>query len=537
MPASLHDWVERLKSQPLPAMAFTQQRVSALMARPSSTHADYQRIIARDPGFALSVFRHLGALRNPPREPITTLAHALALAGTAPLEAGVKNLPCVKSLSDTTGSRQGLLACYSRAVHAAMYLYQWGEIRNDPNPEELLLAALLHDCGEMALWSAAPDQMAAVESRATRGLNRENAALAVFGFTPIQLSLGLAESWGLPPLIGDSISPDGAFRPRPLGVMLACELAHWSASAWDSEQTMELIELAAEYCRKTTDQTAAALHAMSAETARRLEGFNLPVSATALVSLQPKEKKTPQCSPEQVRYTAEALTRSSPSPEAVKESAPPASALAEKKVPQIAQVETDMEVTPEPDPKGDYRETNTVEIPLVKSRPDQENNDPPTAQQKSGDSLQMQLTRSMKQLRDNTGLERAMFAMMTPDRKTLRARFILGAEKDAAIKTFQVTLDKRHLFSVLLSKPQNFWLNLDNRSKYLPAIPIHTHNALNTQGFFISSLFVADKAVGILYADSSNTANLNGENFTIFKQLSQQLSTELSNFQKVRAAG
>ena len=72
MPASLHDWVNVL-NQPASHGAFTQQRVSALMARPNSTHADYQRIIARDPGFALSIFRHLGALPESAQGPITTI--------------------------------------------------------------------------------------------------------------------------------------------------------------------------------------------------------------------------------------------------------------------------------------------------------------------------------------------------------------------------------------------------------------------------------------------------------------------------------
>ena len=163
-------------------------------------------------------------------------------------------------------------------------------------------------------------------------------------------------------------------------------------------------------------------------------------------------------------------------------------------------------------------------------------NSPPVKRQ-SGNALQIQLTRTMKQLRDSAGLERAMFAMLTPDGTTLRARFIIGAEKDAAIKSFQISLEKQHLFTLLMSKPQSFWLNASNRNKYLLSIPQYLHNTLNIQGFFVSSLFVGEKPLGLLYADASSATQLNNGSFTCFKQLMLKLGAELSSAGKLQAVG
>ncbi|MCB1752123.1 MAG: HDOD domain-containing protein [Gammaproteobacteria bacterium] len=535
MPASLHEWVDRLRSRPLPAMAFTIERVTELMARSSSTHTDYHSIIARDPGFALSIFRHLGNLPKPPREPITTLTHALSLSGVAPLEAGVKNLPVIEPGS---GAASGLRACYSNAVHAAIYLSAWAAVRQDYNPEELMLAALLHNCGEMSLWCAVPDQMNAVENRVGRGWSRENASLAVFGFTLNELSLRLAETWRLPPLIGDSMSADGAFRPRSLGVMLAVELARCSASAWDSEDTLELIGLAAEYCRQKMDHAAAALHSMSAETARRLYELNLPAPAAALLQLRPRTITAPQNAAGQVKFTAESVTRSAPPPSAVKMAASDAAlASALQGSSTVDQAQCLSRPTVEPALQAFRAQTSVIETPATETAPVVGTGEPAPVQRRTGDPLQTALTDIMKKMREGAGLERAMFALLTPDRKTLRARFIIGAEKDAAIKTFQVNLDKRHLFSVLMLKPQSLWLNVDNRSKYLPMIPPHLHNSLNHHGFFVSSLFIDDKPVGILYADSSDAAKLDSDSFTQFRQLAQQLGANLSNARKNQAVG
>ena len=54
---ALQDWIARLQDKPLPAMALTVQRVTQLIDSPNTTNADYQRIISRDPGFTLSIFR------------------------------------------------------------------------------------------------------------------------------------------------------------------------------------------------------------------------------------------------------------------------------------------------------------------------------------------------------------------------------------------------------------------------------------------------------------------------------------------------
>jgi len=489
MTASQQDWVDHLKSKPLPAMELTIKRLSNAIARPSSRNADYRHIVASDPAFALAIFRYLADLPKPPRAPIGTLSHALSLAGTSPLEKGVKTVPTIFA-EDNINRNQWLLASYSRAVHAAAYLGHWGSVKKDQNPEELMLAALLHDCGEMALCHAVPEQITAMEAAIAQGSSREQAARARFGFTFTEFNRALAEAWLLPPLVHDSLATDGAFRTRSLGVMLACELARSSALDWGSEETMELIELAADYCRQSIDQTAAELHTLSADCARRLFDSNLPVTAIQLLQLQPRlgvetSKPTPTksaCTPIQAKQETAAKPEERPSPGSAEQTAPTQAVAAETAVQPDASV-----------------------------------------------ALQAHLAAVMKQLRDNAGLERCMFALLSPDRKTLSVRFIVGAQKDAAIKTFRVSLDRRHLFAVMMSKPQSFWLNPGNRAKFLPAIPQHLHRSLNLQGFFVSSLFIEEKPVGMLYADSDNQANLSEASYSFFKQKTQQLTNLLSN--------
>ncbi len=111
MSASLSEWVERLGISSLPAIPFTLQRIPLLLDRQSTTNADFERVIGRDPGFALALFRDLGANATQLEEPISSLAHAVSMLGVDAvtrtrrtlkvLEPPSKNMTLAHSMSAT----------------------------------------------------------------------------------------------------------------------------------------------------------------------------------------------------------------------------------------------------------------------------------------------------------------------------------------------------------------------------------------------------------------------------------------------------
>jgi len=472
MPSSLSDWADRLENQALPAMALTIQRVTQLIERPSTINADYQRVVGKDPGFALAVFRGIEKAAHTPSEPAGNLAHAIALLGISPLIKGTKSLPVLKRPAGTAW--QGLHACYSRAGHAAWYAYQWGLARKDTNPEEMAVAALLRACGEMSLWAHARADMEQIQRHTAQGLNRKDAAMAVLGFSLDQLSLALAERWRLPPLVARTLTSFGAFETRSLGVMLASALAQASAANWRSEKTRDLTELVAEYLNQTVDRAMAQIHTQAADAARALQGLPLPASAAVLV--------------QQTQETGAAEMATTPT------------SVPENKTKRR---------TPTPPPQ---------------SEKDKEQRKP----RAGANRLQEAFNRIMRELKESVGIDRTMFAMLTPDRKALRPRLVLGADQTSALRRFQLNLDKPHLFSLLMAKPQGFWLHTGNREKFLPMIPVSLHNSLNLDGFFITSLFIQKQPFGLLYGDCSDATMLDKQRFGLFKKLAHQLSDELS---------
>lgn len=224
MPDSLTDWTDRLANLTLPVLPDTAEELDRLAGSPVSSHTNIERILAWDPGYAIAIFRYLGNLPQAPKTPVGTLSHAISLLGSRVVRELARGLSRLEE-SPRSSPDQETRDCYSRACHASVYAYHWGAQRGDGNPGESGMAALVRRCGEMAMWVHFRAHMVKIRGQVTEGQNADDAARQVLGFTLDQLNQSLALRWTLPPLAVESLSTVGAFKPRPLGVMLAAALA------------------------------------------------------------------------------------------------------------------------------------------------------------------------------------------------------------------------------------------------------------------------------------------------------------------------
>ncbi|MDO9063881.1 MAG: hypothetical protein Q7U25_01575, partial [Sulfuricella sp.] len=77
----------------------------------------------------------------------------------------------------------------------------------------------------------------------------------------------------------------------------------------------------------------------------------------------------------------------------------------------------------------------------------------------------------LKGMHEGIGLNRVVFALMTSDRSTLQAKYVVGAEPGSPLRQFQIDMTTRHLFSRLMEKVQGIWLSESNRNTLEPKIP------------------------------------------------------------------
>jgi len=232
-------WVDMLAHADLPVLARTAAELSRLRSNDDRTNPQQVAdVVLHDPIMAVRVLqflqRHRGLRRS---ADITTIAHALMMLGLSPFFRHFGEQPVIEDrFAGNPVGLHGMLTVMSRARHAALYARDWAQLRHDVDPEEVMVAALLHDMAEMLLWCFAP--VLAIEitdrQRQDSALRSDTAQRAVLGFRLIDLQLEMVRAWQLPELLHALMDGRHARNSRVLIVAQAVALARHAAHGWDN---------------------------------------------------------------------------------------------------------------------------------------------------------------------------------------------------------------------------------------------------------------------------------------------------------------
>ncbi len=484
--------IDQLIEQPLPVFGHSVRAFDQLSKGGGSVFERAGDIILKDPGLALHTLQQLHAgSDHSPRAEVSSMAQAAMLLGIERVEQLPRACPELER-SLTGRARIGFTRAACRAFHAAFQAWDWAHIVNDHAPEEILLATLLHDVAEMALWIAAPDKMHEMRKLIFKDhLHTDEAQYLALGESLEHFSRGIATRWQLPSLVHDALRPENAHNPRVRGVMLAVQLGRAAERGWHTEKMQRTLALIAEHLDKPEDEVIAHVHFNAVRAAQEAPFFDARPAA-ALLPLLPG---------------GDEILISDEFPETVTRP----NAADTVGVTQTTPAQPDTE--PRPD---------TTEICLAP----QSNvfKDAVTTLKAGMGSMNINdiMRTVVHGMHDGIGLNRVVFSMLSRDRRNLTPRYIIGADNDPAFSRFHIQLEKPHLFSRLLSKPASLWVNDDNRAKYWPMMPDEVARLINTNAFFATSVHLKNKPIGLFYADRrSITCALDEHAYTQFRQLCQ----------------
>lgn len=159
---------------------------------------DLADIAGADPFLCLRLLREAESHRSQRlgHETTTPLAAVMQL-GTDTFHELMRHSP------ETNEANRGLAECEARCHIASRLALRWGTARTDLSPEEIAMAALLSEMGELLLWSFAPElPLAALEKLRSGHAQRSiQAQMDVCGFRFKDLTLKCAAIWHLPSLL------------------------------------------------------------------------------------------------------------------------------------------------------------------------------------------------------------------------------------------------------------------------------------------------------------------------------------------------
>ena len=180
--------------------------------------AELATTILRDPLMTLRVLNYLYRHRTRSQtHDITTIAHAIMMLGLQRFFREFRALPAIEDvLADRPETLTGVYAAASRMRMASLLARDWAAQRHDIDPEEVMVAALVHDIMELLVaceWRGDSPPLTTEESDALRA--------------------ALFARLGLPGLLAELTCEGEILPPRVLNVSLACALARCCATGWN----------------------------------------------------------------------------------------------------------------------------------------------------------------------------------------------------------------------------------------------------------------------------------------------------------------
>ena len=193
-------WAAFLSNRELPCMP----RSKALLLELENTQGE--RLAARDLAdiAAADPFLCLRLLREAEGHRVQRLGHETTTPLAAVMQLGTDTFhKLLLNCPETDESLPALAECEARSHLASRLALRWGGARADVSPDEIAMAALLSEIGELLLWSFAPDlpQNALAALHSGHSARSVQAQVDTCGFRFKDLTLKCAGIWHLPSLL------------------------------------------------------------------------------------------------------------------------------------------------------------------------------------------------------------------------------------------------------------------------------------------------------------------------------------------------
>lgn len=234
-PQSLQEWTELLRVEELPIFSNTAQKIYAALDDKKKGAMELASIILQDPNLTTKLLRVSNSpYYNLSRQKISTVSRAVVMLGVSLIRE--LTLACSffeAILSSLDKERANKEIAY--AIHSAVQAREMAILMRDDSPEEIFIAALLHNIGHIAFWCSSHKRSVEVHKLIdSSGLEQKKAEREVLGFTLAELGKKLSKSWCLGGLIVEAMCHPDSLDKRIQTVRIGSRICDAIAQGWDS---------------------------------------------------------------------------------------------------------------------------------------------------------------------------------------------------------------------------------------------------------------------------------------------------------------
>lgn len=486
----LDTWVERLNSQEVPILLRTAKRIGSIAEKDSSDFAQMARAILEDAlvtSRILKVANSAYYMTGRSTESyssgslsVNTITRAVMLLGFDTLRTLCESMALVEVLLKGI-KRNRLGEELASAFHAAVQARWLAVGRKDKFPEEVFIATLLHNLGNMVFWCFADEEQVQRMEAALRtpGYSATRAEMEVLGFPLHQLTVRLGREWRLGGLLEDALDESKPRSSRVENIVLGHKLAQSVKQGWDTQEVKELTEKMAMLLALPGEKVANRIHANAKEAVQAAANWGA-LAAGQLIPLPGGSRLESVIS-------------------AVEEKEPP---LEE---PRFF----------EPDPVLQLRILHDLSTLLVEGKPD----------------YNLFISAVIEGIFRGIGMDRVLFALLSTDRRSLEVKYALGWPPKEEVQGLILGASplQPNLFSHILTNHQPLWVQADPEEKIAKLLTPEVLRITNGDSFFIMPIVVRGKAIGLIYADRHPSGRgIDEDSFASFQQFCQQADIGLS---------
>lgn len=251
----LDSWIRKLTKQNMPVVGKVIAELNSLTGRDDTEINQLAEVILRDANLTSHVLRVANSVHyNHSSSAINTVSRAIVLIGLKGMRAVCISLLLIDSLLKKGGPRERLLQLMAQGLHAATQARDL-VIRQDADAaEEVFIAALLFNLGEMAFLAneKITDENSALLSDNAK--DREAAMERVLGTSFKAITRALAKHWKLGETLELALYPGREPNTKVRAVILGERLSRAAPKGWDSAATQKIIAEIAAYTMQDEEQ-------------------------------------------------------------------------------------------------------------------------------------------------------------------------------------------------------------------------------------------------------------------------------------------
>lgn len=469
--SALNNWVVRLGEEEMPIFARTANEVGRIMGNAEYSALELARVILQDPSMTAKVLKLSNSVfYNPGATPISTISRAVLVLGFNAVESICLSIAVIESLLKGK-ARNRIMAELARSIHAATQARALAKQKKEHSAEEIFIVALLYHLGEMAFWCFAGEDGERLDTALrVPGAQAAEVERKVLGFKLSQLTSELAKEWKLSALLTEALRSDSK-DPRIPYVTLGHEIARAGELGWHSTEMKALNSKIARFLDVSTAEAASFLQVQAEDAVLAAKGLG----ATSAARLIPVNRDGLQ-------------TDSTALP-------------------------SDFPEHPEPDGSLQLRILREISTSLAQ-----------------GANLNVLMEMVLEGIYRGVGMDRTVFALLTPRRTGIKAKYVLGDNREIFQERFQFDISTKpsNIFAHLIERKLPVWVESHEDAEWSEYLGEIVSDTLSNAPFVAQAVTVNGNSIGLFYADRGPSAReIDAEAFENFKLFVQQANMGL----------